>query len=598
MANHHQRQRQIEEQPADDQNHHGADGEGQVLPDHPCGSARQAVRVRKPLHILGQQRHIGGLKRHLGPGRAHGDADIGAGQRRGVVHAVADKGDAAGGGQFANRANLVLWQHFGVSLLGLQPKSGADAQRHRPAIPGHHDDAADTTVAQGRDRPGGTGPCLVRHADGAQHGGAATQIDDRIGTIRQRLQRGVIRCGLHVLGKIGIARPNRAKRIGPFDADPWPSVHIGHLRRIKPAAGDLTADRGGDMMLRMRLQPRQQRQEPGLVAIQRDDFRHLGAAGGQGAGLVEGEDIDLGQRLQRAAALEQNTAPRRRRKGRQDRGGDGNDDGAGAGGDQQRGGAVKRQFPVAAQPPERGKGDHRTRQHRDRVALSEPFAEPFGGRAGGLCLGYQPDHAGDGAVADAARNLDLQHAVQIDRGLEHLRTGLFRHRHGFAGDIGLVDAAPPSGDHAIAGHPGPGAQHHHFADAQRLGGNFLDSAVGGLAQGGLGAQRHQGLDGAAGAAKRAFLQRGRDAEQRQQYRTLERGADDCGGDCRDDHQQVDVKHARAPQFRQRAPAGGQAASQIDQHQSRQLQSDESSAWQPPAGRRHCHAEHGDERKGQ
>ena len=51
------------------------------------------MRVRKPLHILGQQRHIGSLKRHLGPGRAHGDADIGAGKGGSVVDAITDEGD-------------------------------------------------------------------------------------------------------------------------------------------------------------------------------------------------------------------------------------------------------------------------------------------------------------------------------------------------------------------------------------------------------------------------------------------------------------------------------------------------------------------------
>jgi hypothetical protein len=95
MADHRQRQRQVEEQAAGDQHRHGADGEDQVLPDDPCGAPRQAVRVGQPLHVLGQQRHIGGLKRDLRPGRAHGDADIGAGQRGRVVHAVADEGDLA-----------------------------------------------------------------------------------------------------------------------------------------------------------------------------------------------------------------------------------------------------------------------------------------------------------------------------------------------------------------------------------------------------------------------------------------------------------------------------------------------------------------------
>jgi hypothetical protein len=153
------------------------------------------------------------------------------------------------------------------------------------------------------------------------------------------------------------------------------------------------------MVLGLRLQPGQQRQEAVLVAVQRDDPRHLGAAGGQRAGLVEGEGIDGGQRFQRRAALEENAAARRRRKRRQDRGRNRDDDGAGAGGDQQRRRPVERLLPVAPSHRRRRRRD-RAGQHRDRIALAEPCAEPLGRRAGGLRLGHQPDHAGDRAVAD------------------------------------------------------------------------------------------------------------------------------------------------------------------------------------------------------
>ncbi len=103
----------------------------------------------------------------------------------------------------------------------------------------------------------------------------------------------------------------------------------------------MTADRIRDRMFGLRLKPCDQREEFRL-AHRGDDLRHLGLAGGQRAGLVEGEGLDLGQRFQRRTALERHAAARSRGQRRQNRGGHRDHDGAGAGRDQQRRRAVER----------------------------------------------------------------------------------------------------------------------------------------------------------------------------------------------------------------------------------------------------------------
>ena len=91
---------------------------------------------------------------------------------------------------------------------------------------------------------------------------------------------------------------------------------------------------------------------------------------------------------------------------------------------------------------------------------------------------------------------------------------------------------------------------------------------GSLAQRRLGTERHQGLDGAAGAAEGPLLQSGRDAEQGQQNRTLEGRAHRRRGDGSDDHQQVDVEDVLFPQGGDRPPCGRQSARQINEREAR------------------------------
>ena len=77
----------------------------------------RSPRPHQAREIAGQQRHAGALDRHVGAA-AHGDADIGRGQRRRVVDAVADHGDAAAlAAQPLHHLALALRQHARLDLV-------------------------------------------------------------------------------------------------------------------------------------------------------------------------------------------------------------------------------------------------------------------------------------------------------------------------------------------------------------------------------------------------------------------------------------------------------------------------------------------------
>ena len=71
-----------------------AEGEGQILPDVGDGGLGQTARAHDAREIALEQGDPRALDRHVGAG-AHGNADIGRGQRRRVVDAVAGHGDLA-----------------------------------------------------------------------------------------------------------------------------------------------------------------------------------------------------------------------------------------------------------------------------------------------------------------------------------------------------------------------------------------------------------------------------------------------------------------------------------------------------------------------
>ena len=110
----------------------------EILPDiaHRCDG--QGSRAQDAGEIALDERHAGALHRNVGAA-SHRDADVGGGQRRSIVDAVARHGDdAAGAAQVFDDGAFALRQDFGFDIG--DAKSLCDGKRGCLAVAGQHDD--------------------------------------------------------------------------------------------------------------------------------------------------------------------------------------------------------------------------------------------------------------------------------------------------------------------------------------------------------------------------------------------------------------------------------------------------------------------------
>ena len=83
----------------------------------PTGSS-QIECARQPPEIVSHQQNVGALQRHIGAGSAHSHAQYRGGQRRRIVHSIADHCDRAVARlQILDRLDLLVWQQFGTHLI-------------------------------------------------------------------------------------------------------------------------------------------------------------------------------------------------------------------------------------------------------------------------------------------------------------------------------------------------------------------------------------------------------------------------------------------------------------------------------------------------
>ena len=262
---------------------------GQVLPDHPGGAAGQRTGGGQLAQILGHQGHVGGLQGHLAAGDAHGDADIGAGKGCGVVHPVTDEGHPALLGRLIDQLDLVGGQKAGVDLVRREAQPGADAGGTTAAVAGHHQDRGPArpqrrerlaAVSRGSSAtvtaPSTRAPRPTRTSVSAPSARAASAG----GMVAAHPRQHPRRCRPR-------PRPSSSVPVMPFagvradiaDRGRGRCPRSAASRRIAPAMG--CSDCASS--------PASKREEVVLVALQRDDAGHLGPAGGQRAGLVEGK---------------------------------------------------------------------------------------------------------------------------------------------------------------------------------------------------------------------------------------------------------------------------------------------------------------------
>ena len=119
----------------------------EVLADAPARDADEEEGFEHALEALAGDDDVGGFGGQRG-GRAEGDAEVGLGQRRRVVAAVADHGDAALRLEPADDGGLGLGRHAGVHFVdvlavavgmlgaGEQHDAAVAAQRLDDAVPG------------------------------------------------------------------------------------------------------------------------------------------------------------------------------------------------------------------------------------------------------------------------------------------------------------------------------------------------------------------------------------------------------------------------------------------------------------------------------
>ena len=114
------------------------EGEEQVLPDVAHGRLRKPARANDAAEVALQQRDAGALHRDVGAG-PHGDADLGGGERRGVVDAVAGHGDDPPGLlQPGDHGALLIRKHLRLDIG--DPEFPRHGIRRGPVVSGQHDD--------------------------------------------------------------------------------------------------------------------------------------------------------------------------------------------------------------------------------------------------------------------------------------------------------------------------------------------------------------------------------------------------------------------------------------------------------------------------
>ncbi len=286
-------------------------------------------------------------------------------------------------------------------------------------------------------------------------------------------------------------------------------------------------------------------QQPGarLVAAQAVEVGLRRAAFGEGAGLVQGQPLQLAAQFEEHPALDQDADARRRRQAADDghRGGD--HQRAGAGDHQQHQGAVHPVEPGAAEGQRRdergGDGDE---DHHRRVDARELIDEALRRRPRALGFLYGVDDPRQGAVVGAAAHRILQRALAVDAAGEQGFTGLLFHRQALAGDGRLVDAGAALDHLAVEGDAFSGAHAHALAHGHRLGRHVLPLPVAqhrGLFRG----QLQQAADSAARTFQGARLDQLGDGEQHRDHGRFRPLADEHGAGHGDAHQRVDVQVA-------------------------------------------------------
>ena len=292
-----------------DADHIVEEGPEQVLVDVSERRAAEADGRRHVAQPALHQHHVRGVDGHV-RARADGDADVRAGERRGVVDAVADHGDPAILLELADHRLLAVREHAGHDLVhaGLR----ADGLRRALVVAGqhHHADAHVPELADGL-----RAVLLddVGHGDDARRDAVLEKQQRRLALVRERLRprRQGFRQSGQALDELQAAAGERRAALSRLHAAPRQGPEARDLADPQVARLRLAHHGASQGMLAVRLHGRGQGKQRRLVkARRRDDVRHARLALGDGAGLVQGDHVHLARLLQGDGGLEEDAVLR------------------------------------------------------------------------------------------------------------------------------------------------------------------------------------------------------------------------------------------------------------------------------------------------
>ena len=292
------------------------------------------------------QRDVGGIDSDVGTG-AHGKADVGYRQRRGVVDAVAHHRHAAAGGLLAlDVGRLVLRALAGVHLgnAGL----GGNGVGGSLLVAGEHHHLHTQPLQSGNGR-GRRWPQTVGQRQQSQRRIAGGQRQHSLALRVQRgnLRRQLAQRPLRLAQAVGLAGNLATYAVADL------AIERGQMRQRQLAGSGGLHNGLRQRVLGALLQRSGQRQHGvGLDVGQRDDVSKLRLAFGEGAGFVHHQQVDVGRVLQGSGVAEQHAAPRAHADAHHHRSGRGQAERARAGNHQHGHGVNQRLLPIA-QPPSR-----------------------------------------------------------------------------------------------------------------------------------------------------------------------------------------------------------------------------------------------------
>ena len=427
---------------------------------------------------VGPHKHdVGGVDCNVGAG-SNRDAEVGLGERGGVVYAVSDHRNlAARTLELGDFGCLVTREH--LRKHGVDSELLADPASGRHVVAGKHHDL-DACLVERRDRRGRARSHRVRDRD---HRSGLTVHGDEDDRVPVGCERVVTRTQRAQLNSFALHQPCVSDS-DPVTVDPGQRAVTRYvLELLGGDHGDLVAicalhDRLRKGMLGGALNGRDEAQQSGLVDSVGLDLCDLRLAFRQRSGLVQDDGLDARRGFERGRVLEQDAALSPEAGADHDRGRGGQTESVGAGdhdnGDREQHGGAER--PIAEHEPG-AQRQHPTDQRYEDQPEGGAVGEPLTGRLRALRFLHELDDLRERGVTSDFRGTHSQGTVHVDRGTGYLVAGVLVHRQALARDHRLVDLAVAILDDPVGGDLGARSDDHQVADEHLSRGDLELAAV-------------------------------------------------------------------------------------------------------------------------